>query len=252
MVTVSEIVQDAFREGNIVAGGAALTTVQETEGLTVFNRFVESLYGYELGEFLGDWPIIPLDVSPIAARYPLFPDNENRRPEEYLYPPPNVRVLVSLQESIEMYLQRDPRDGARMSFVRIRDNDFQLTVVGNGRLIEGQDSITATATELHGRNYMYMADEGGWIRIDTLVATDILPFPPAYDELFVLGTMKRLAPRYGRTLDGEQLQRYNRLIRRMKAQFRQERPSPKDPSNQFLIPASDYRFTRYYDGTTFR
>ena len=42
---VSQIIEDAYREANLIAVGESPTTAQQTEGLRLYNRFITSLFG---------------------------------------------------------------------------------------------------------------------------------------------------------------------------------------------------------------
>lgn len=240
MTTASELTKNAYREGNLIDLVTDLTTDQETEALGLLNRFIESLFGFELGEFFFDWPVVPAATAPVPARFPVNPLPRALPSNVFPYPPPNVRILMSMVGELTIYMPQDPEDGGRMLFINVGDPDtFSLTIQGNGRLIEGEASITGTPAELNGKLLFYRADLSNWISIEPLTATDESPLPGVYDDLLQLGTFLRLAPRMGRGVSEESAVMYKRLLKRCKTQYKQFMPMPKEAPNQFFLPAAD-------------
>ncbi len=252
MTTGSALVNKAYREGNLINLGATITSSQETEGLEALNKFVDSLFGYELGEFAFDWPIEPRNDAPVKARYPLFPQDQfNRQQRVTNYPPPNTRILMNITADTTIWFPQAPSNGAKIVFVDVASPTATLTVQGNGRLILGSQTLADTPANLNGRQLMYRADLGNWIELAQITSTTESPFPSAYDVLLELGVLRRLAPRFGRQLSADQLSDYTRLMNRLKAQFKQETPAALDQYNTFLTPMSDWRWGEglYYGGS---
>ncbi len=244
-MTAIDIVRDAYREGNLVpldaTTGIPVTTAgQDTEGLALLNRFIASLLGFELGEFALDWPVPPSTTSPIPARYPILPKGTNLKSDQWPYPPGNVQIITSLVSEPTIYLTQDPDDGARIQFSNIGDaSTYNLTIDGNGRLVNGAATVVATPGTLDGQIWLYRADLSDWVAYATLTETDESPFPTIYDDLLSAATFMRLAPRYGRSVSNETAQTFARLMKRMKTQYRQRMPEPSDDPNGFFLPASD-------------
>ena len=239
MTTASELTKAALREGNLIALETDLTENQETEALGLLNRFIQSLFGFELGEFFFDWPVPPATTSPVPARFPVNPLPRNLPSDVFPYPPGNVRILMSLTADMQIFMPQDPDDGARMLFINIGDTGNTLTVNANGHLIEGAATLADTTGNLDGTLLFYRADMSNWTTITPLLATDESPLPGLYDDLLSLGTFLRLAPRYGRGVSEESAVMYKRLLKRMKTQYRQRQPQPKDVPNGFFLPSSD-------------
>ena len=248
MATGSAIVKNAFREGNLIAASAELTADQLAEGLDVLNNFIDTVYGFELGENLFDWPFPPRNNAPTQSRYPLFPRDESLAARVWPYPPPNVRILLGVDLATTLTLPPAPEDGARLQFVNVGAQDVAIQVETNGRLFGGSTNPSTTPTELHQQRYFYRADLADWVLIETATADAQVPFPPTYDELLELAVLSRLSSRFGRALTPDQVQRHMRLISKLKSQYRQKTPAGVDEYNMFLVPRSDYDRSRFYDG----
>lgn len=240
MTTASALVTQAYREGNLIGLTATITDAQATEGLTLLNDYLDSLLGFELGEFNFDWPTPPTTTSPVPARFPVFPLGRDLPSNVWPYPPLNVRILMTLTVDTTIYLQQDPGDGARIMLINLDSTSaFSLTIEGNGRLIKGASSITELATELDGQLLLYRADLGGWQLTTTLETTTESPLPTVYDRLLALGTFIFLAPRYGKELTQTQNLSYRRLLKRLKAQYRQVVLEPSADPQPFFLPSAD-------------
>lgn len=245
MTTGLELVQRAFREGNLVpldstTGLPVVNSAQAAEGLTILNSYVDSLYGFELGEFDFDWPVPPTIVAPVAARFPLRPQRSLTPANVWPYPPGNVRILLNLVEDTTIYMPQRPDNGARFVFINIGDpSTYNLTVVGNTRLVKGVAEFTDTPGNISGQRLLYRSDLGDWTQITTLLDATPSPLPAAYDRLLQIGTFQGLAPRFGRSMSPELIDDQKRLMKRLKADFRQTVLMPSAAPNPFLLPASD-------------
>lgn len=247
MQTASEIVKQAFREGNIVpldatTGEPVTTAGQDAEGLAILNRFIDSLYGLELGEYAFDWPVPPELTSPVPARFPINPKNENVASNVWPYPPGNVRIITSLNADTTLYLPQSPDDGARLEFINIGGaTGFNLILDANGRLVRG--ALTSTDTDIlwNGIKLLYRADLSDWTAITALAADGVSPLPSIYDDLLSIGTFIRLAPRYGKSVTPELATTYERLLKRLKTQYRQRVPMPSAKPQPFATPANQRR-----------
>jgi hypothetical protein len=74
-----------------------------------------------------------------------------------------------------------------------------LTINGNGRLIEGATSVTLNVNGT-ARQWMYRADTGNWVRISSLAAGDEMPFPQEFDDYFQVRLALRLVSRHSTSL----------------------------------------------------
>lgn len=257
MTTAKDLVFAAYREGNLVSinsetGIANVNAGQLVEGLALLNKYLDSLYGFELGEFNFDWPVPPSQKSPVPARYPINPKNEDLKSNVWPYPPGNVRILLNLVSDTTIYMPQAPDNGARYQFINIGDpTTFKLTVVGNTRLIKGQPEITETPGDLNGQRLLYRSDLGDWTLFTTLTETSESPLPFLYDDLLSIGTFQRLAPRQGRSMQVESIDTHKRLLKRLKAEFRQSVPIPSADPNPFFLPSSDINRSSWSDGRSF-
>lgn len=252
MTTASELVKQAYRELNLVAANISLTADQESEGLTLLNRYLDSLLGFELGELLFDWTVPPSTTSPVPARFPQYPTPRNLPSDVWPYPPLNVRLLLKLVDDTTIYLQQDPSDGARMLFVDLgNDTTNNLTVDANGRLVKGAETLTDTPSNLNQQKLFYRADLGNWQLITELALTDNSPLPSKFDDVLALGTAMRLAPRHGKSLTAEAVAAHRRLLRIMKSQYRQEVPMPSKNPQPFLRPTPDRTRSSFRDRSLF-
>lgn len=239
MTIASELVNNAYREGNIVGATTTLTTEQQAEGLTALNGFLDSLYGYELGEFFFDWPLIPRNTAPVQARWPIFPRDTALQANQYPYPPPNVRILINITAPLTAYFPQAPSDGARMLFVNLASDEQTLTVQGNGRTIDGSFTVADLPSVWAGRKYLYRADLADWRSFTALAAGDTPNLPDVYDSLLELGVLTRIGARFGRSITDDQGARLQRMLARLKAQYRQETPAVVDGDGAFQRSLSD-------------
>jgi len=196
MTLVSSILLQAYRESNLVAlGTSALNTNQETEALARLNALIASVLGWEAGENLKQWPVG-------TAGYQEVP--ESLRQEIWKYPPINSTLVLNLTQTETIYLPEKPSDGARISVQDPGGNlaTYNVTLDGNGRLIEAARTLALNTNSL-SRTWFYRADIGDWRRVNTLAASDDMPFPVEFDDMFIILLAIRLNPRYGRKLDDQ-------------------------------------------------
>jgi len=85
---ISSIVQDAYRENNILPLAAAPNANQNIEALRLYNALLSSLYGTDVGETLSDWPLGDFGRDPAPGYVPIAS-------LQYLhYPPINSRLIA--------------------------------------------------------------------------------------------------------------------------------------------------------------
>jgi hypothetical protein len=224
MTLASDIVTAAFREGNIIPVGRAPSGGEQVEGLQLLNRFMLSVYGLVLGEYLSDWQVPYVQrVGDVAAYPPYLPGGQ--RPlivPNNQYPGQNSRIVWDGTEQT-VYFPETPGDGARMAFVKASGAGASgppgvLTLNGNGRTIEGSNIYVASSA---ARAWIYRADLAGWLAMVPLLLTDTVPFPEELDDVWIVSTFIRLAPRYGKAVSAETAMTQKRLMATLKTRYTQ-------------------------------
>lgn len=232
---VSEIIVQAFREGNFIAVGESTTAEELAEAVPKLRNLISTVMGIELGEQLRDWYVPQAYNAAVPLRDPLTPDGTAALSTvPYDYPIANSRLVVKLTASRTLYMPSMPQDGARMSFVNagISPTTVNVTLSGNGRFIEGAASIVTdldagTPVDFHGRIWFYRADLGNWVRIDApLQSNSTIPTPPEFDDLWVTGLAIRLAPRFQVAIQQTIVARYEDMLGRLKKRYKQSERMP--------------------------
>ncbi|MBA4165520.1 MAG: hypothetical protein C0510_12990 [Erythrobacter sp.] len=218
MTVVSSIINDAFREGNILPLAKAPTDAQATEALRLLNQLFSSIYGDAAGEALQDWPL-----GNFGRESPEY----NLGWSEYQVDRPtiNQRLLALNEEARTVYLSLYPQDGSRMGIVDPygRLESFPVTLDGNGRTIEGAATLVLNTNGLY-REWFYRADLGNWMRLTGIGLTDEMPFPAEHDLFFVLLLAMRINPRFGRSMDQQSERVYMSERRKFVARYLQSMP----------------------------
>lgn len=230
---VADIVAQAFREGNFTAVGEETTAEEQDEGVTRLRNLVNAVFGFEMGELLRDW-YVPQDDNPEAPlRRPLTPSGSDGGAElSYRYPPSNSRLLVGLATPQTLYFPARPSDGARMAFVNVGTlPTVDITLDGNGRLIEGASSIVSDAdapepVTFHGRKWLYRADRAEWVRLSQITAEGRMPTPPEFDALWITGLAIALAPRFQVEIQATVLAMYGDMLSKLKKRYKQTEGYP--------------------------
>jgi hypothetical protein len=221
LTTVTQLINDSFRESNLIATGASPTAAETTEALRLFNRVVQGLYGYELGDPL---ETIPLGTGNIdtPSDIPYFLGD---LPDDHA--PVNIRIACNLTQAETVYLHPVPEDGARMAVTDLSGNfnTYNLILDGNGRKIEGANSLTLSTASLT-RQWFYRDDIGEWKRVSDLVGLDESPFPPEFDDLLIVGLTIRLASRYGLQPSSTSLASYTSALSKFRSRYSQVRQMP--------------------------
>lgn len=243
MTLTSQIIIDAYRQANIVAAGATLTTIQQTEALRYLNRFVQGVIGTEIGE----------DLEPF-----LIGNNNIQRPSGYpgyesvpsgdWFLPKNQRMILNLVEATTVWLHPMPDDGSRFAVNDVSGNlaTYNLTINGNGRNVEGVSQIVLSTNGTNS-SWWYRADLGDWVKYATLVAGDTFPFPPEFDDFFITLLAMRLNPSYGLTLDQQSLAIFKRTETQLKARYAQHIPTGSELSLiYFPFTNYPYRWNNWY------
>lgn len=224
MTTVSQIITDAYRQGNLIAKGATPTTAEQTEGLRYLNRIVKSVFGSEAGEDLLPFPIGRENISRPGG-YPWY----NDVPDNDWFVPKNLRLMFNLQDAVSIYLHPDPDDGSRFAVKDVAGNlsTFNATIYGNGRNIDGASSIVLN-TNGEASEWFYREDLGNWVKYTNLALEDTFVFPEEFDDFFITMLAIRLNPSYGVQLDPQSSAILSRSKRQMVARYRQSIPTASE------------------------
>ena len=174
MTTVSQIITDAFRQSNLIAVAASPTSDEQTEALRYLNRIVKSVFGMEAGENLVAFPLGDSGISRPSG-YPWWGSEE---PSSDWFVPENTRLMLNLTAPLSIYLHPDPDDGARFAVEDVAGNlaTYNVTVYGNGRLVDGSTSVTLS-TNSTSDEWFYRADTATWSKYTSLDLVDTFPFP---------------------------------------------------------------------------
>lgn len=219
MTTVLAIVQQAYRESNLLAITQTLDSNREAEGLAKLNWVIASALGSVIGEPLVDWPVGTAGVDEFAP---------NWNSTQWSKPPPNSRLVVNLTTDETISLPPVPSNGARLGFVDTAVGATRtITLDGNGRLIEGDATLPVAAGSAY--EWLYQADTGNWARVVDLLIGDEMPFPKKYDGYFEMKTALRLNPRMGRTMDPQAIYLLGEAESQLKAEYGQYVPKAPDP-----------------------
>lgn len=223
MTLVSQIVEDAFREGNFVGEDNNPTPKQAREAVRRLNSLIGGLWGGDSGERLTDWPLGPFgrQTSDLGYFLPACPDR----------PGINRRLIAVSEAAITVYLTVEPQDGSRMGvadpFGRLAA--FPVTLDGNGRPIENAATLVLNENGLN-REWLYRSDLGAWVRLSGLTATDEMPFPEFFDDLFMVMLALRLAPLYQKEIAATSLLRLKEQQNQFVARYLQSQPLQIDDS----------------------
>ena len=224
MTTVSQIITDAYRQGNLIAKGAAPTTVEQEEGLRYLNRIVKSVFGSEAGEDLIPFPIGRGNISRPSG-YPWY----NDVPDNEWFVPKNLRLMFNLENEVNVFLHPDPDDGSRFAVSDVGGNlsSFNVTVHGNGRNIDGASQIVLN-TDGESGEWFYREDTGNWVKYTSLTISDQFVFPEEFDDFFITMLAIRLNPSYGVQLDPQSNAILSRTKRQMVSRYRQTIPTASE------------------------
>lgn len=218
---IAQIITDAYRVTNLINLGTSPNFTQQAEGLRYLSRIVLSSIGNEIGE--------PLEAFPIGRKgiksppgYPWW----DQVPSGTWFVPKNYRLMLNLEEAVTLPLNPNPDDGSRFAIVDVSGNlsTNNVTVVGNGRLIEGSSTLTINEDGFRGE-WIYQADLGEWKKCAPIEITGVLPFPPEFDDYFVIALAMRLNPSYAASIDPQTLAAFQRSQKQIRARYHQVVPT---------------------------
>lgn len=224
MTTIRQIITDALRESGIIGVNVTPSAAIQGEGLRRLQNIIKSLYGNELGE-----PLVTVDYEDVKA-------------DEFL--PVNVRIIFNDEGAQTLDMFDNPDDGARFA---VFDNGASfatenVTLLGNGRKIEGADSLVLNTNSLN-REWLYRGDTGNWVRVTDLTVDDESPFPSEFDDLLVTMLAIRTNARHGAETAVDTVETYRRMLRQFRARYRQDTQKPSEAGLLYLTsnPQHQYR-----------
>ena len=224
MTLISEILTQAYREGNLIAVGTSETAAEQTEALARLNSLYSSWIDQALGELVFDWLIPPnTNTAPLIEENPRDPYAPNIATPFTIQPPANSRIVSQITEETTVYFPQFPSNGARMAVSDAGSTAaINLILNGNGRKIESAVSVTIVPATVGFRQWMYRADTANWVRMADFVAGDSSPLPsPDFDDLLICGLSIRLAPRTGTDPHDVTVATFQRMLRKLKTTYKQ-------------------------------
>jgi len=217
MTTVASIIQSALRETNLIPLGATPTAPQLAEGFSLLSTIVAGVLGNEAGENLLPFPLGQDNINSPRG-YPWW---SNSLPGN-IFVPFNTRIMCNLTGPGMVNLHPRPHDGARMGIVDVADNfdTFPLTINGNGRMIEGAATQTYN-TPGQVRQWIYREDLGNWVTVIPLDIAGDMPWPPEFDDMFIIKLAMRINPRFGQVMHPASVEALNQATMKFSARYKQ-------------------------------
>ena len=243
MVTVLQIITEAYRESNNIPIGTVPTTAEQAEGLLLFNRYTRSVYGNEMGD-----PLTPLAIGNNNVNQSSY-YNYITVPTNGWYAPMNSRIICNNQSAITINFNPYPIDGERLAIQDASNNfsTYPVTLIGNGRTIGGAITLVLSTSGIR-QEYFYRADTNDWVLVSDLQLSDIFPFPEEFEDFFIIGVALRVNPRNKQTLDPQSAQAYQRMRTLFRARYGQ---TTEVRSEEGLIRTSNVTTQKYRSYNTY-
>ena len=236
MTTAANLVIAAFREGNLTPVGQPPTVAEQGEGLDVLNRLTLSAFGVTVGNKLRDWQAPTRQrTGSVSRAFPLQPAaGIALEPRFPLYPPMNARIVWD-GSAQTLYFPERPQDGAVMAIAlgsgAAASDAGALVLDGNGRTIAGADTYTvASREEFAAKRWFYRADLANWLTVAPVGLADEGLFPEDLDDLWIVGTAIRLAPRFGKTIAEATALRFREMQLVLRTRYQQSEAAPSGGS----------------------
>lgn len=187
---IKEIIQNAYREMNLISIEQPPTDAEFKEGETVLKSIWSSLFESIIGSYLTD---IPMEEGMYSSYDPRDSEQAPRMDNSNILPV-NSRVLMNVNYPKEVYLPTNPHDGALIGVISYPGSDA-LTLHGNSRMFSGGLKTVLVEPENSGL-WMYRSDLGVWESIAWPASIDDeMPLPPVYNDYFICALARRLAER---------------------------------------------------------
>lgn len=248
MTLVSQIITDAYRQGNLIAKGVTPTTTEQEEALRYLNRLVKAVFGFEAGEDLRPLAIGRANISRPSG-YPWY----DTVPDEIdWFVPKNYRLMLNLTQPVNVYLHPDPDDGSRFAVQDVAGNlsTYNITVHGNGRNIDGSTQLTLN-TNGEGGEWFYREDTGNWVKYSSLALDDVFVFPEEFDDFFITSLAIRLNPSYGIQLDPQSNAVLTRSRKQLVSRYKQNIPVESELALLRLTNPTEF-YSYYNEDSAFK
>lgn len=234
MTAVVDIIKSALRETNLIPLGVEPTDAQQTEAFNLLNTIVSGVLGNEAGENLNPLPLGQENIN-APKGYPWW---SNELPGN-MFIRSNTRIMLNLTAEGFVNFDPAPHDGARMGIVDCSANlDIcPLTIYGNGRLIDGNSEITIVDPSTT-RQWMYREDIGTWVTVIPILIDGQMPWPPEFDDMFIIMLALRLNPRYGQVIHPASAEALKAAMRKFSARYGQSKTQV--PSEDGLLFLTNY------------
>lgn len=232
--TVASIILDAMRETNLIPLGSTPTQDQSDEAFRRLSSIVASVLGNEAGENMVPMPLGQNDIESPKG-YPWW---SNELPGN-IFVPTNIRIMCNLTAPGTINLHPRPHDGARMGVVDVSQNfdENPLTIYGNGRSIENEDMMVYDTPGLI-QEWFYREDLGNWVTVIPLDPDGDMPFPPEFDDMFIIMLATRLNPRYGQVMHPASTATLSQMMMKFSARYKQS--DTQQPSEDALLYLTNY------------
>lgn len=174
---ISSLIQDAYREHNLIAAGTTPTANEVTEAVAEYNSLVTNLLQFLRSNSL-------LDV--VTASVNLTLSKHSR--------------IVMGAGTATITFPSGPDDGARMAAINPTAAAGTLTLTAQtGYTIEASATFSYTSAT-GNKEWFYRADTGDWKAVKAFASTDGSLFPPIFDDFIQALLAQRLAPRYNKQM----------------------------------------------------
>lgn len=225
MTTIRTLVTDGMREAGIIGKGESPDAEDATEALRRVNSMYKSLFGNELGD-----PLKTVNYGSSGLSNTFAKDEDFSTAIDTVYVPSNYRLVFNLGSAETLYLNPNPRDGARFGVVDNAGNlgTYNVTINGNGRNIEALGTLVLNTNSLT-REWFYRADAGNWVRVSDLGLDDESPLPIEFDDLLTTLIAFRINPRYGAETDSNMVEVMKRIRRVFRSRYRQVNEKDSEP-----------------------
>jgi hypothetical protein len=246
MTTVRQLVTDGFREAGIVEVGGEPDGPEFEEGLRKLQSMYSSLFGNELGD-----PLVTINYGTQGLTNSYATELDTSSGIAGAYVPVNCRLVFNIGSPQVLFLDPNPRDGARLAIFDNGGNFATNNVVinGNGRSVENSNGLLTLNTNGLNREWFYRADLGSWVRVTDLVADDESPFPVEFDDMMSIMLATRINPRYGAQMDPETVDILSRSRKNFRARYKQI----KEESSEFALlrlPSNPYYYSSWTVNST--
>ncbi len=213
MTTLSEIIDAAYRERQLLDIGETPSAEQSEEALTLLQGIIARAIVQK------PQSIVTLGAKPVTSL--------KARPRDFtpylkdMALPQNVYVHAQLESPVTVLMPYNAGDGARLVFVDVAGNfaSNPLTLDGNGSLVDAA-ATKVLSTNGQRADFMYRRDLAEWRTVAPLISSSTMPFPEEYDDMFVLMLATRLLSRYGREIDAGSEALLSEMRERFDAQYR--------------------------------